>query len=115
MSKDSSSGKNNLDFIIQFIEQITDELQRTDGNARFKRYSENDFRDVIDYKWNVLLNKSLQHYEQIKHDIQTKTSRKNQIEHYFDIVDRQLQFDMKKKMFVPFTYYRTLYFIIPIY
>lgn len=115
MSKDSSSGKYNLDLIIQFIERITDELQRTDGNASFKRPSENDFRGVIDYKWNTLFKKALQHYGQIEHDIQTKTNRKNQIEHYFDVVDRQLQFDMKNKMFGPFTHYRTSYFTISIY
>lgn len=59
----------------------------------------NEFYNKSSCKWITSNQKELQVYEKIKHDLQTKTEKINQIEHYFIIVDRQLQFTIKKKMF----------------
>lgn len=83
---------------IQFVTGIIDELE-ADGRAIFKRNLKSDYHNVANFKLNTL-NKEQQTYEQIKHEVQTKIGRKNQIEHYFNVVDRQLQCVMKKKMFV---------------
>lgn len=90
--------EHNISLSIQFVNEVTQEL-KADGKAIFKRNVKKDFPNIADYKL-FAINKEQQKYEQIKHDVQAKIGRKNQIEHYFNVVDRQLQFIMKKKMFV---------------
>ncbi|XP_025194254.1 uncharacterized protein LOC112593883 [Melanaphis sacchari] len=96
LSNMSSTLKHNISLSVQFVTGIIEELEAK-SKAIFKRNSKDDFCNVANYKRNTL-NKEQQKYEQIKHDVQTKISRKNQIEHYFNAVDRQLQFVMKKKI-----------------
>lgn len=68
------------------------------NNSTLKQNLKNNFCDSITkYKWNTF-NKDLQKCKQIEHDIENKSERINQIEHYFKTVDQQLQFVMKKKM-----------------
>lgn len=83
---------------VQFIRGIVKEFE-TDGNATTSKQNIEHVsrRNVNNFKTSMS-NKEFQMHEQMKHDLQTKTSRKNQIEHYFNIVDRQLQSAMKKKM-----------------
>lgn len=83
---------------VQFIIQVIEELER-DGNSISEQNSENNIRSAMSgCKWSAL-NKELQVCEKIEHDIKIKTDRKNQIEHYFNVVDRKLQLAMKKIMF----------------
>jgi len=95
--------KHNISLSIQFVNGVTQELE-TDGKAILKRNVKSDFHKIADYK-RFSLNKEQQKYEQIKHEVQAKIGRKDQIEHYFNAVDRQLQFVMKKKMFVQQNHY----------
>ncbi|KAL4126281.1 hypothetical protein QTP88_010504 [Uroleucon formosanum] len=88
--------KHNISLSIQFVNGVTQELE-TDDKAIFKRNIKSDFHNVADYK-QFSLSKEQQKYEQIKHEVQAKIGRKNQIEHYFNVVDRQLQFVMKKRI-----------------
>lgn len=75
---------------------------KADDNTSFKRDVEYDCRDevICSYKLNTLnLNKELHRKcDKIKHEIQIKNNKKNQIEHYFNAVERQLQYTMKKIM-----------------
>jgi len=95
--------KHNIDLSILFVTGIIEELV-TNSKSIFKQNLKDDFYNVTNYKRykRNTLNKEHQKYKQIKHDIQMKIEKKNQIEHYFNAVDRQLQFVMKKKMFVHF-------------
>jgi len=91
--------KHNVSLSIQFVTGIIEELE-ANSKAIFKGNLKGDFYNVANnYKRNMI-NKEQQKYEQIKHDIQTKIGKKNQIVHYFNAVDRQLQFVTKKKMYV---------------
>lgn len=100
MLKNSDDFKYNVSWSVQFITRIIEEFEvDEDDNATLKLNSENDLRSVANYHKRHTLNKERQTCEQIKKDIQTKINKKNQIERYFDVVDRQLQFSMKKKMF----------------
>lgn len=90
--------KYNIDLSTQFICGIIKELETSGNTKTSKRNAKSVSHNVTNFKLSTL-NKELQKHEQIKHDIQTKISKKNQIEHYFDVVERQLQFAMKKKMF----------------
>ncbi|KAE9524130.1 hypothetical protein AGLY_015495 [Aphis glycines] len=85
--------KHNIDLSILFVTGIIEELEAN----KIKQNLKGDFYNVINYKRNTI-NKEQQKYKQIKHDIQMKIEKKNQIEHYFNAVDRQLQFVMKKKI-----------------
>lgn len=69
-----------------------------DDNTNFNQNSRNNFRNITN-KRSELLNKELQKCEKIKNDIKMKIDKKKQIEHYFNVIDRQLLFYMKKKMF----------------
>lgn len=118
MLKESLTVKHNISLSIQFVNGVTQELE-TDDKAIFKRNIKSDFHNVADYK-QFSLSKEQQKYEQIKHEVQAKIGRKNQIEHYFNVVDRQLQFVMKKRMFVPKNHYTKinlsiLFSNVPIY
>lgn len=119
MLKESLIVKNNISLSIQFVNGVTQELE-ADGKAIFKRNIKSEFHNyVADYK-RFSLSKEQQKYEQIKHEVQAKIGRKNQIEHYFNVVDRQLQFVMKKRMFVPKNHYTKtnlsiLFSNVPIY
>ncbi|CAH1731951.1 unnamed protein product [Aphis gossypii] len=88
--------KHNIDLSILFVTGIIEELE-ANSKSIFKQNLKGDFYNVINYKRNTM-NKEQQKYKQIKHDIQMKIEKKNQIEHYFNAVDRQLQFVMKKKI-----------------
>lgn len=83
---------------MQFVTRIVEELE-VDGNATLKPNSENDLRSATNYHKRQTLNKEKQTCEQIKQNIQTKINKKKEIEHYFNTVDQQLQFAMKRKMF----------------
>ncbi|CAI6352842.1 unnamed protein product [Macrosiphum euphorbiae] len=96
LSNESLTVKHNISLSIQFVNGVTQELE-ADGKTIFKRNVKKDFSNIADYKL-FAINKEQQKYEQIKHDVQAKINRKNQIEHYFNVVDRQLQFVMKKKI-----------------
>jgi len=98
MLKKSLTTKHNISLSIRFVTGITQELESNDI-ANFKQKLKSDSDNIVDYK-SFPLNKEQRKYEQIKYDVQTKICRKHQIEHYFDVVDRQLQIVMKKKMFV---------------
>jgi len=100
MFKKSLTTKHNISLIIPFVTGIIQELE-SNGKENFKQKLKSDSDNIVDHK-DFALNKEQRKYEQIKYDVQTKLCRKNQIEHYFDVVDRQLQFVMKKKMFVHF-------------
>lgn len=92
--------KQNINLSIIFVTEIIEELE-ANSKSIFKQNLKNDFYNVTNYTRNTM-NKEQQKYNQIKHDIQMKIEKKNQIEHYFNAVDRQLQFVIKKKMFVNF-------------
>lgn len=82
---------------VQFVTQLIQNLE-VDINSNSKQTSKNNFcNSIIKYKWNTS-NKEFRKCDKIKHDIQIKTEKKKQIEHYFDAVDQQLQLAMKKKM-----------------
>lgn len=100
MLKKSLITKHDISLSIRFVTGITQELE-SNGIANFKQKLNCDSDSIVDYKC-LALNKEQRKYEQIKYDVQTKICRKNQIEHHFDVVDRQLQIVMKKKMFVHF-------------
>lgn len=87
-----------MNLSVQFITRIIKKL-KADGETNFKQNSGNYLRNTTNYKQRALLNKELQKCEKIKNDIQTKIDRKKQIEHYFNVIDRQLLFSMKKKMY----------------
>jgi len=105
MLKESLTVKHNISLSIQFVNGVTQELE-ADGKTVFKRNVKKDFSNIADYKL-FAINKEQQKYEQTKHDVQAKINRKNQIEHYFNVVDRQLQFVMKKKNVCTFCYTKT--------
>ncbi|XP_022170359.1 uncharacterized protein LOC111033757 [Myzus persicae] len=96
LSNNSLTVKHNVRLSIQFVTGVTQELE-ADAKAIFKQKLKSDFHNIADYK-RFALNKEHRKYEQIKFDVQAKIGRKNQIEHYFNVVDRQLQFVMKKKI-----------------
>lgn len=92
----------NMNLSIQFITRIIEKF-KVDGNTNIKRNSGNDFRNITNYRWSTLLNEKLQKYEKLKNDVQTKIARKKEIEHYFNVIERQLQYSMTKKMFEYYT------------
>lgn len=97
--KNSADLKYYISLSVQFITQIIEELE-VDNNAILKMNSENNLCSITNYHKRQILNKERKTCEQIKQDIQIMINRKNQIERYFETVDRQLQFEIKKKMFV---------------
>lgn len=60
-------------------------------------------QSVACYKRNKVNNEKSK-YDKIKHDVQMQINRKNQIEHYFNVVDHNIQYAMKKTMFEHFNY-----------
>jgi len=90
--------KHNINLSIQFVSGIIEELE-ANSKSIFKQNSKGGYFNVTNYKLNTM-NKEQQKYKQIKYDIQMKIGKKNQIEHHFNVLDQQLQFIMKKKMFV---------------
>ncbi|XP_025421957.1 putative leucine-rich repeat-containing protein DDB_G0290503 [Sipha flava] len=97
LSENSADFKYNVNVAVQFITQIIEELE-ADDNATIKMNSENNLCSVTNYHKRQILNKDRQTCEQIKQGIQTMINRKNQVERYFEIVDRKLQFAIKKKI-----------------
>ncbi|VVC44133.1 Sterile alpha motif/pointed domain [Cinara cedri] len=87
---------------VRFVTRLIKQLEADyDADLVFIRNSRNDFRTVAvyDYKPNKF-NIDQQTHEKLKQDVQRMLGERNKIEHHFNIVDRQLQFAMKKKMFV---------------
>lgn len=92
--KKSPSADYNINLSFQFVTKIFKKLENVECDIL-----NNEFQNKSNCRRITSNQKELQVYEQIKYDLQTKTDKINQIEHYFNIVDRQLQFTIKKKMF----------------
>lgn len=86
---------------VGFVTRLIEQLEADRNCTVFKGNSENDFRTrtVVEYDRNKF-NKDLQTYEKRKQGVQTMADKQNDIERHFNIIDRQLQWAIKKKMFV---------------
>lgn len=99
LTKNRPNVENYVKLSVQFVTRMIDEFDKC-GEPTCKQNSKNDFCSgtATNYSWSMF-NKELQKCERIERDVRTKIDRKNQIEHHFDVVERQLQLAMKNKMF----------------
>lgn len=86
---------------VRFVTRLIEQLEADRNRTAYKGNSENDFRTraVVDYDPNEF-NNDLQTYEKRKQDVQTMADKQNDVERHFNTIDRQLQWAIKKKMFV---------------